>query len=510
MPPPPGQITKRTVNDIQVGDFLLSGFTRPKDEPTVNVDLLWLYGIYLAEGYVSKDKKTDRLKTVSWALNIKEIDIANKIKDIIKTQFNYDVKFQPVPERNGLYVHCHSTEISKHFIQLFNTGSAVKDISEKVFRSSSNLLPLVAGWLDGDGNKDANTYRGSTVSETMAAQLRAICLDAQVYTTISKTEPQVSGDFIGRHPQFTLRISAGDAQKVNVFAVKQFEFVEGKNNKGRKGFWYEGYYASRVSKIDSTPYNGAVYNVTMNDFTGCDNSVNAFGLYTYQSAIMLDVLRKQALSSRSAIIQGWDESLQFEGSAMLMEVIKHVKNDSRYLERLKVLSREKASRLTIDSFSGADLSDNVIVKVDTASQAMGSREAKQARAIEIMQYAPGLVQLPITLQEKLVDDLGWPDTMQPKSQDIIRAKNLISYIKNNRFDIAVPFKEDDPYVIHEILVEEAKTDAFIDLPLEQQVKIFELIDEYQREIERIERAQLKMQSEMAAMQAEMTAPPEGS
>ncbi len=227
------------------------------------------------------------------------------------------------------------------------------------------------------------------------------------------------------------------------------------------------------------------------------------------SAIMLDVLRKQALSSRSAIIQAWDESLQVEGSSMLMEVIKHVKNDTRYLERLKILSREKASRFTIDSFSGADLSDNVIVKVDTASQAMGSREAKQARAIEIMQYAPGLIQLPITLQEKLVEDLGWPDTMQPKSQDIIRAKNLLSYIKNNRFDLAVPFPEDDPYVIHDIMVEELKSDAFVDLPLEQQKKVLELIEEYQREIERVERAQLKMQMDMQAAQQEAAAPAAG-
>ncbi len=228
------------------------------------------------------------------------------------------------------------------------------------------------------------------------------------------------------------------------------------------------------------------------------------------SAIMLDVLRKQALSSRSAILQAWDESLQVEGGSLLMEVIKHVKNDPRYLERLKILSREKASRFTIDSFSGADLSDNVVVKVDTASQAMGSREAKQARAIEIMQYAPGLVQLPITLQEKLVDDLGWPDTMQPKSQDIIRAKNLISYIKNDRFDLAIPFPEDDPYVIHDIFVEELKGDSFIDLPIDQQKKILELIEEYQREIERVERKQLQMQMELQQAQAEVMAPPEGT
>lgn len=216
------------------------------------------------------------------------------------------------------------------------------------------------------------------------------------------------------------------------------------------------------------------------------------------SAAMLDVLRKQALSSRSAILQAWDESLQHVGTSILQEVTKHVRGDSRYEERLKILSREKASRFTIKAFTGTDLSDNVVVRVDTASQAMVSKEAKQARAIEVMQYAPGLVQLPVTLQKKLIDDLGWPDTMNPKSQDINRAQILLGFVKSNRFELCVPFPEDDPYVLHEFLVEDMKSEGFIDYAQEQQMKIIELIGMYQMEIERIEKAQIKMQMDMAA------------
>jgi len=215
------------------------------------------------------------------------------------------------------------------------------------------------------------------------------------------------------------------------------------------------------------------------------------------SAAMLDVLRKQALSSRSAILQAWDESLQHVGTSLLQETIKHIKADSRYEERLKILSREKASRFTIKSFTGADLSDNVIVRVDTASMAMVSKEAKQARAIEILQYGPGLVNMPATLQKKLMDELGFPDSMNPKSPDIQRAQILLSFIKNNRFDLAIPFQEDDAYVIHEFLVEDLKTEAFYDYPQPQQMKLLELVDYYKTEIIRIEKAQLKMQFELA-------------
>lgn len=229
------------------------------------------------------------------------------------------------------------------------------------------------------------------------------------------------------------------------------------------------------------------------------------------SAAMLDVLRKQALSSRSAILQAWDESLQTVGTALLQEVIKHVKADARYEERLKILSREKASRFTIEAFTGADLSDNVIVRVDTASQAMVSKEAKQARALEIMQYAVGMKDLPITLQKRLMDELGFEDSMVPKSPDIGRAQILLSLIKSNRFELAIPFPEDDAAVVHEFLVEDMKSEAFFDYPVEQQQKIGELVAYYQAEIERIERANLQMQFDLAAAQNEAQgAPPAGA
>lgn len=211
------------------------------------------------------------------------------------------------------------------------------------------------------------------------------------------------------------------------------------------------------------------------------------------SAAMVDILRKQALASRSAIIQSWDESLQSTGSALLQETIRHIRTDQRYAERLKLLAREKASRLTIDQFSGSNLSDNVVVRIDTASLAMVSKEARQARAIEVLQYAQGLMTLPPTLREKLVADLGWPDTLLPQGTDINRAKHMIQLIDHGRIDLAIPFPEDDPYIMHELLVVELKEERFLDRPQDQQQKIIDLIQIYREEIQRIEQQQMQMQ-----------------
>lgn len=217
-----------------------------------------------------------------------------------------------------------------------------------------------------------------------------------------------------------------------------------------------------------------------------------------RSAAMVDILRKQALASRSAILQSWDESLQETGTALLQETIKHVRGDPRYLERIKLLARETASRLSIEQFSGTNLSDNVIVRIDTASMAMVSREAQMARAIEVIQYAQGLMVLPPTLREKIVAQLGWPDTLTPQGTDINRAKFMIQLIDHGTMDLAIPMPEDDPYIMHEMLVAEIKAEVFIDRPRDQQVKLFELVETYRNEIQMIEKQQMQMQMLMAS------------
>jgi hypothetical protein len=223
------------------------------------------------------------------------------------------------------------------------------------------------------------------------------------------------------------------------------------------------------------------------------------------SAAMLDTLRKQALASRSPILQSWDESIQETGSALIQEVIRHIGEDDRYKQRINILAREKASSFTIDQFAATNLSDNVQVRVDTASQAMVSREAKQTRAIEVMQYAQGLMALPTGLRAQIVSDLGWPDSLDPQGADVSRARSMIQYIKSKRFDLAIPMAEDDPYVMHEMLSNESKKESFIDLENEVQQVLFKLIDIYQGEIEKIEMAKLQFEQQMAMMGAEAKA-----
>jgi hypothetical protein len=226
------------------------------------------------------------------------------------------------------------------------------------------------------------------------------------------------------------------------------------------------------------------------------------------SAMMLDVLRKQALMSRSPILQAWDESLQDEGSALLMETIKNIRNDPRYAERLSVLAREKTSRLSIQTFTGTDLSDNVQVRVDTASLALVSKEAREAKVLEFLQYAPALMQIPdVGLRQAIVEELGFAKALTPQGPQIDRVKKMISLLKQNKFQFIIPFVEDDPYIFHELLVREKQSESFWDLSEQQQMLLLQLIRLYSDQIKAREAQALAMQQQMIVAEQQAKIPP---
>lgn len=224
------------------------------------------------------------------------------------------------------------------------------------------------------------------------------------------------------------------------------------------------------------------------------------------SGSMLETLRKQALASRSAILQDWGENIEREGSVLLQETIKHIRGDARFAERIRVLAREKdISHLSIRSYSGLDISDNVVVRTDIVNQAVTSKEAREAKALELAQYAQGLMQLPLPLRQAILKELGWDRTLHPQGPDVNRAKRMLAWIRQGELGRVVPMPEDDPAIFYELFVEALKAEEFVDLDREQQQMVIALVEIYKKQLE-IRQAQ---QMKMMMMQAQMGGGPGG-
>jgi hypothetical protein len=196
-------------------------------------------------------------------------------------------------------------------------------------------------------------------------------------------------------------------------------------------------------------------------------------------------------------LQEWDEALQKEGSIILQETIKHIRNDERYAQRLRVLARDKVSTLAIRSFSGSDLSDNVIVKIDTASMALSSKEARQAKAIEMVQYASGLANMEPLLKAKVLEEIGYEDTLIPSGPDVERCKRIMAWIRQEAYAMIIPMPEDDPFIFYGMLAEEMKSDGFNNLNEQQQMMLLALVDLYKKQVEKIQQQQMAQQMAMA-------------
>ena len=242
----------------------------------------------------------------------------------------------------------------------------------------------------------------------------------------------------------------------------------------------------------------------MESIAGTQEILNGERPVGVNSAAMVDILRKQALASRSATLQEWDESHQELGELMLQTTIRHVRNDVRYLERIKILAREKHSTVAIEAFSGENLSDNVIVRVDTASLALVSKEAREAKMIEVLQYLPNLQAIEdIGLRQAILDELGLKKALMPSGPDVNRAKKMVSLIKQGRFDRIAMTPEDDPYIFKTLLVNEMKNDGYIDMPQDQQEMIIKLIEIYSRQVELLQEQERMMMEQQIAMQAKL-------
>ncbi len=127
----------------------------------ITTDLMWLFGIYIAEGSTYRGG-------IKFSLHSKERAYADKIIKVLKDSFNKKASlFYPKNRKNSLKVTCSSTNLEFIFKKLFSRGAINKNYPY-FFNYLKRPLreALLKGLMDGDGCYSNGTY--ATISRNLA------------------------------------------------------------------------------------------------------------------------------------------------------------------------------------------------------------------------------------------------------------------------------------------------------------------------------------------------------
>ncbi len=110
----------------------------------IDEDLMWLFGLYTAEGFIHENEKT-------WQVCFRNFDekIVEKLKKVVKEKFNIDI----VSDEEGRWIIA-SKIITKLFEKLgFGRKLEEKDIPDWIFNlDEGKIAAFIAGLIDGDGS----------------------------------------------------------------------------------------------------------------------------------------------------------------------------------------------------------------------------------------------------------------------------------------------------------------------------------------------------------------------
>ncbi len=266
-----------TAKEVQINDFvifprikfgnkseiIISYFKRgynvkPIEEKLkLNKDLGWLLGIYLAEGCNAHGNH------VAWYLSLKEIDLANKIKNIVEKYFKCKVKIKK--EKWKLSVQAENNRL---WAFLKNGGKLAwkKKISENILQCKKEILQsLIYGFWEGDGcivnSKKEKYISFSTTSPHLAGQIFIILLalgyipSIRVYNFDEKS--QKNAIIKHKHPIF--RIDIRGKEQVEDFLNKKYR----KKRQTHKGFVDENFVYIPIRKILTNEYSGKVFDLSL-------------------------------------------------------------------------------------------------------------------------------------------------------------------------------------------------------------------------------------------------------
>lgn len=210
-----------------------------KNEVMVTPELMYILGLYAAEGCASsaKKRKADHqwFSQIVFALHLREVPLANKIIKFFDDKTSGSRVRRT--SKNGMSVVTHSSPWANFFSNVIGKKREKKIPTFVWDCSRENQNAFIQGLFDGDGNTSISKkgYRSlvhTTISPSLAYGLAQLLANQGMYPSVG---------FSKKRKAYCLSWSE------NPGPSKQHREIQ------------EGY-ATRIKKIDATHYSGHVYN----------------------------------------------------------------------------------------------------------------------------------------------------------------------------------------------------------------------------------------------------------
>jgi len=227
---------------------------------SLNSSLLRLFGYFLSEGNI-QDKPTKNY--ISFALNIREKEIVEDIKNITKNLFNLDVKIKEKQIRNTTVVYIYNVHLARFFKKLFSNGAENKFLPEFIMNLPiEKQKHLINGLWKGDGYVNTNRIGPragyATISYQLAQQIKVLLLRQGIVSSIYLDKEKT---FKGVHHKKAYRIHVGQRESL----VKLCKLLNLKYNPSSypsiSSWFNKSILYTPITKIENKSYNGKVYNL---------------------------------------------------------------------------------------------------------------------------------------------------------------------------------------------------------------------------------------------------------
>jgi len=212
----------------------------------LNDDVLSLFGWYLAEGSTNNDT------FLEIDLHKNEYNVVLELSNIFQTEFgvsNDSVLVEKYDNKSRIIVS--SKVIATLFSTMFGKGARNKHIPEWLFKGGKRILPLIKSLFKGDGHNDGSTYALTTVSDSLAYQVKLFFNSIDMCARVNKKPPNE----LGNYSIYTVSVANNDYLSFigEAVSTKERQFFVETNN----------FFIVKVTDIKTVEYNDYMFDFSV-------------------------------------------------------------------------------------------------------------------------------------------------------------------------------------------------------------------------------------------------------